>query len=199
MLCFCQRVLMGKKGRAVRGGRLSTLVKVSGIVLVSICFLASALIINGDVESVEEIWATKEQAWKLEESRWEMETNDLHDMLEKLELVLDRRSVDPRKVNLLPYSGDEHHAIATSISGDKDHPEFLSALALCKSLREVDTRVANIIVMYHGEKDLPLLVERAFRRMDVEIVRIKPTRTPPSKDWSKWQQANPFAPCASAC
>lgn len=175
---------MGKKGRAVRGGRLSTLVKVSGIVLVSICFLASALIIYGDVETVEEIWAKKEQAWKLEQARWEMETNELSDTLEKLDLVLGNRSVDPRKVNLLPYSGDENHAIATSITGDKEHPEFLSALALCKSLREVDTRVANIVVLYYGDKDLPLLIERAFRKMDVEVVRIFPSRTPPSREWS---------------
>mmetsp|Transcript_1710 Transcript_1710/g.6083 ORF Transcript_1710/g.6083 Transcript_1710/m.6083 type:complete len:361 (-) Transcript_1710:40-1122(-) len=174
---------MGKRGRGARDSRLATLVKVCGIVLVSICFMASAMIIYSDTEGVEEVWAKKERTWRLEEEKWAMETNALQDTLERLELVMGYRSIDPRKVSMLPYSEDPRHAIVTTFGGNHDHPEFTHALALCKSLREVDTRVANIVAIFFGEAELPLLIQRAFRSLNVEVIHKHPPRVPPSTAW----------------
>ena len=72
------------------------------------------------------------------------------------------------------YLPSDRHAIITMVGSVYwENAYWLGALVVAQSLREVNTRVPNIIVMVRGHSELPSFAVDAFKRLDVQLVNIE--------------------------
>ena len=114
-----------------------------------------------------------ESTWKQKEVEWEEKLNDpeVEEMKELAKHPYRGRTLTTEnRLVFQNYTVSDRHAFVTMIGSTSHvHPYWMGALAMIQSLREVETRVPNIVVMVRKTELIPSFAMDAFERLGAQL------------------------------
>lgn len=86
--------------------------------------------------------------------------------------------INESELELKPYIPSERHAIVTMIGSTTiNYAYWTGAISLIQSLREVKTRVPNIIIILRYDKNIPEIAFNIFKNLGVTVLYLKDLQT----------------------
>jgi len=152
----------------------------SGAMLIGIFLLLIALFSDPEKaatgtpkrESESEIFIEKELHWIQEEEALKSKIKEQQTILE--DGYGGRTLITENRLIFQNYTPSDKHAIVTMIgSASYVHSYWMGALAMIQSLREVQTRVPNIVVMCRMLQLVPEFALKAFEKLNATVIPIE--------------------------
>ena len=116
------------------------------------------------------------------------EVKELNDAFRKGRMLLNRRQQAPAdlfplhgEIKFQNYEPNDRHAIVTLLNEKAPFRYWMGALSLMQSLRDVRTRVPNLVILLVMPSERAQLIQpvmAALERLGVEIIRIESIDTP---------------------
>eukprot|EP01096_Ripella_sp_DP13-Kostka_P016432 TRINITY_DN8003_c0_g1_i1.p1 TRINITY_DN8003_c0_g1~~TRINITY_DN8003_c0_g1_i1.p1 ORF type:complete len:447 (-),score=183.70 TRINITY_DN8003_c0_g1_i1:27-1367(-) len=133
----------------------------------AVWFLQENQRMEKEIQDFEDKWAKEQHEWSASYNR-QLEKKD------KLEFLHGSTIFNRSRINERPYSPNgEKHAIVTAFGGLSDVPQWLGVVTLARSLREVHTRVPDIIALDYSNSDaVPELAHTILKELGVQVFSI---------------------------
>jgi hypothetical protein len=127
---------------------------------------------SGQIIDQQAVFKQKELAWLQEEATLKQQIKEREDLL--ADGYGGRTLITENKLVFQNYTPSDKHAIVTMIgSASYVHSYWMGALAMIQSLREVQTRVPNIIVMCRLYQLVPEFALKAFEKLNATVLPIE--------------------------
>ena len=149
------------------------------ITVVILFLLFFAYVRQQQEKDYEKMFEEREKEWAENYHKNQQALEKLSNYTNQLKGLVDegfggRTLLPENKLVLREYEASNSHAIVTMIGGSSAvNSYWMSALAMIQSLREVKTRVPNIIVMTRANTSLPEFAKEAFGRLNATLVTIE--------------------------
>lgn len=146
----------------------------------SVCY-AIGLYIEANRRSYEMqqfIFTLEDDDFAVKRKQFEFKKQELEDKIEKLKVIATQPNRGTTVLNedeliFEDYIPSDKHAIVTMIGAETYmHAYWMGAAAVIQGLREVKTRVPNIIVMIRAHDVLPPIAKTTFQRLGAKLVPI---------------------------
>ena len=153
---------------------MQTVGRLMMLAVLTLIALGSAVWFLQENQRLEQEILEFEEKWKKEQHDWNNSLNKQIEKKTRLEFLHGSSIFNRSNIIEHPYATkDERHAIVTAFGGLGDVPQWLGVVTLVRSLREVHTRVPDIIALDYSQPDsLPPLAHTILRDLGVQIISI---------------------------
>lgn len=120
----------------------------------------------------QDAWGRKYQEFQSSRQVLQSEISQL--LVEARDPYKGRTLTTENKLVLQEYTPNDKHAIVTMIGAESYmHAYWMGAVAVIQGLREVKTRVPNIVVMVRKIENIPETASVAFERLGAQLISIE--------------------------
>jgi hypothetical protein len=124
---------------------------------------------------LEQEWNAKEEEWTKFEQAFEKKRQEFERQRSELSFRLGDSIFNQSAITLLPYKGEERHAVVTAIGGDEETPHWMGAVGIAQALVEVRSRIKEVIALHYSPVPLPDLALEMFDNLNIKVITINTT------------------------